>query len=89
MTPHKQCLLQIIELERRAAAQGDATRDSAVAWAEQEVSPQDMYYIDTQGDKNNIVYNGLYRGDIAAYHRLDPAGIARGALQHHGRQFAK
>ena len=82
--------MQIIELERRAAAQGDATRDSAIpSWAEQTLAVDDMYFLDTKGDKNNIVYDGLYRADIAAYHRTDPAGIAKGASQHHGRHFAR
>lgn len=78
-----------MELERRAAAQGDATRDTGVAWAEQAASPEDMYFLDTRGDKNNLVYDALYRADVAAYHRVDPAGIAKGATQHRGRQFAR
>lgn len=82
-------IAQIMELERRAAAQGDATRDSGVGWAEQTLSPEETYFIDTRGDKNNLVYDALYRGDVAAYHRIDPAGFAKGASQHHGRQFAR
>ena len=79
---------QIIELERKAAEQGQAVRGSAVAaWANTEVAPEDMYFVDSRGDRNNLVYEGLYRADIAAYHRTDPSGVARGATKHHGRQF--
>ena len=80
------CSLQIIELERKAAEQGQAVRGAHVgSWANADVAPEDMYFLDSRGDRNNLVYNGLYRADIAAYHRTDPGGLARGATQHHGR----
>ncbi len=78
--------LQIIELERKAAEQGQAVRGAHVSsWANADVAPEDMYFLDSRGDRNNLVYNGLYRADIAAYYRTDPSGLARGATQHHGR----
>ena len=81
------CIVQILELERKAAEQGHASRGSAVSsWADAEVAPEDMYFLDSRGDRNNLVYDGLYRADIAAYHRTDPGGIARGATQHHGQK---
>ncbi|DBB01993.1 TPA: hypothetical protein ACH3X1_000578 [Trebouxia sp. C0004] len=77
---------KIIELERKAAEQGQAVRGAHVSsWASTDVAPEDMYFLDSRGDRNNLVYNGLYRADIAAYHRTDPSGLARGATQHHGR----
>ncbi|DBB14987.1 hypothetical protein WJX82_009217 [Trebouxia sp. C0006] len=77
---------KIIELERKAAEQGQAVRGAHVgSWASADVAPEDMYFLDSRGDRNNLVYNGLYRADIAAYHRTDPGGLARGATQHHGR----
>ncbi len=80
------CSVQIIELERKAAEQGQAVRGAHVgSWASADVAPEDMYFLDSRGDRNNLVYNGLYRADIAAYHRTDPGGVARGATQHHGR----
>lgn len=80
------CVLQIIELERRAAAQGSATRGSAISsWANLDVAPEEMYFVDSRGDRNNLVYDGLYRADVAAYHRTDPGGIAKGAIYHGGR----
>ena len=80
------CLLQIIELERKAAEQGQAVRGAHVSsWANADVAPEDMYFLDSRGDRNNLVYHALYRADIAAYHRTDPGGLARGATQHHGR----
>ena len=79
--------MQILELERRAAAQEGVTRGSAVSsWADEELAPDKMYFVDSHGDQNNLVYSGLYRGDVAAYYRLDPNGFAKGATQHHGRQ---
>jgi len=67
------CFLQIIELERKAAEQGQAVRGAHVgSWASADVAPEDMYFLDSRGDRNNLVYNGLYRADIAAYHRTDP-----------------
>jgi len=59
------------------------------SWANADVAPEDMYFLDSRGDRNNLVYNGLYRADIAAYHRTDPGGLARGATQHHGRQYQR
>ncbi|DBA66769.1 TPA: hypothetical protein ACH3X2_001915 [Trebouxia sp. C0005] len=77
---------KIIELERKAAEQGQAVRGAHVSsWANADVAPEDMYFLDSRGDRNNLVYHALYRADIAAYHRTDPGGLARGATQHHGR----
>ena len=82
--------LQILELERRAAEEGQAPRAAAVStWASKELTPEDMYFVDTRGDRNNLLYSGLYRADIAAYHRMDPSGLAKGAAQHHGRQWQR
>lgn len=82
--------MQIIELERRAAAQGTATRGSAFSsWANLDVAPEDMYFLDSRGDRNNLVYAALYRADVAAYHRADPCGIAKGAMHHGGRQLQR
>lgn len=36
-----------------------------------------MYY-DKRGDKQALVYQSLYAGDIAAFNRKDPLGVARG-----------
>lgn len=83
-------VLQIIELERKAAAQGTTTRGSAFSsWANLDIAPEDMYFVDSHGDRNNLVYGGLYRADVAAYHRVDPCGIAKGAMHHGGRHIQR
>ena len=82
--------MQIIELERRAAAQGTAIRGSAFSsWANLDIAPEDMYFLDSHGDRNNLVYGGLYRADVAAYHRADPCGVAKGAMHHGGRHLQR
>lgn len=86
----KLMFMQIVELERRAAAQGTATRASAYSsWANLDVAPEDMYFLDSRGDRNNLVYGGLYRADVAAYHRADPCGVAKGAMHHGGRHIQR
>lgn len=88
--PNRVHAVQIIELERRAAAQGTATRASAYSsWANLDVAPEDMYFLDSRGDQNNLVYGGLYRADVAAYHRADPCGVAKGAMHHGGRHIQR
>ena len=90
LASHSPHLMQIIELERRAAAQGTTTRGSAFSsWANLDIAPEDMYFVDSRGDRNNLVYGALYRADVAAYHRTDPCGIAKGATYHGGRHFQR
>ena len=40
------------------------------------VAPALLYY-DSQGDMQNLVYEGLYAGNVALYRRLDPRNLAR------------
>ncbi|KAL3135501.1 hypothetical protein ABBQ38_005981 [Trebouxia sp. C0009 RCD-2024] len=85
-----EAVIPIVELERRAAAQGTTTRGSAFSsWANLDIAPEDMYFVDSRGDRNNLVYGGLYRADVAAYHRTDPCGVAKGATHHGGRHFQR
>ncbi len=40
------------------------------------------FYLDTKGDRDNLLYHALYRNDVAVYRRLDP-GLLGGA-RHRG-----
>lgn len=37
----------------------------------------DIFCYDTRGDMGNLVYEGLYAGDVARYNRLDPLRVLR------------
>lgn len=75
---------KIRRLERAAAAAGLAPRDAAALAAAKPLlkgaapQPGELYY-DTRGDLQNLVYESLYGGNVASYHRADPLGLARGA----------
>ncbi|KAK9820400.1 hypothetical protein WJX72_009973 [[Myrmecia] bisecta] len=76
------------ELDRRAARAGDISRTSAIPrWAAGVQPGEEVYFFDTRGDRNNIAYDGLYRMDIAAYQRVDPAGVAAGAAPRYGYAY--
>ena len=65
-------------------------RTSAVTdWIGTKGPSGEAYYVDTRGDRDNMVYDGLYQGDVAAYHRLDPLRLAAGTrLGHKPQGFA-
>ncbi|GFR52211.1 hypothetical protein Agub_g14751, partial [Astrephomene gubernaculifera] len=76
---------KILRLERAAAAAGIAPHAAAATLASAKPilkgaapQPGEVYY-DTRGDMQNLVYDCLYGGNIASYHRTDPLGLAKGA----------
>ena len=76
---------KVAEAERRAAAGGKLTRaPQAGHWTGAGQQPGEGYYIDTHGDRDNLAFDALYRLNLAAYSRLDPTGVARGARTRHG-----
>jgi hypothetical protein len=77
---------QEAELDRKAAAVGDLRRTAASQWTKGAAGDQ-AYYFDTRGDRDNSVYGGIYRMDLAAYQRYDPAGVSRGAQPKKGFAF--
>ena len=46
------------------------------------------FYIDTHADKDNLAFEGLYRMNIAAYHRLDPTKVAAGTQPRTGYAYS-
>ncbi len=90
------CLQQIEAIERQALAAGDLRRGPAVApWATSAAATEasgimrDLYRLDLRGDRNNVVYDGLYQMDVAAYRRVDPAGFAIGARPRQGPVYGR
>eukprot|EP00775_Hariotina_reticulata_P010037 gene10037-10193_t len=83
---------KIQELERRAAALGTASffpRPPAgltSAAARLPVADGDVVILDTTGDANNAMYEGLYAGTIPRYTRLDPLNLV--TSDKHARQLA-
>lgn len=70
---------KVLELEARAAAAGQlpARRSNLQGWLANTTGPQlGDFYIDARGDRDNLLYHGLYRNDIAAYRRFDPGRLA-------------
>ncbi|GAB4821148.1 hypothetical protein N2152v2_008194 [Parachlorella kessleri] len=45
-------------------------------WAASDSAASEPFYFDARGDPGNVAFGGLYRADIAAYRRHDPAGYA-------------
>ncbi len=89
-------LQQIEAIERQALAAGDLRRGpaaqqwaSAAAAAEASVITRDLYRLELRGDRNNVVYDGLYQMDVAAYRRVDPAGFAIGARPRQGPVYGR
>ncbi|KAK9818916.1 hypothetical protein WJX81_005554, partial [Elliptochloris bilobata] len=69
--------------ERTAAEAGALTRRAAPGqWAALGAEPDS--YFDSRGDRDNLVFQALYRANIAAYHRVDPTGVAAGARPRYG-----
>ena len=86
--------LQIVELERRAAAVGDTARGSqhplwGATAATDSTAKEDLYRIDRSGDRDNIVYDGLYQQDVAAFRRMDPTRVAAGAQHGNAGNFSR
>ena len=89
--------LQIEAIEREALAAGDLRRGPAVRhWAPPLTSAnpdaaalKDLYQVDLRGDRNNVVYDGLYQMDVASYRRTDPAGVAAGARPRQGPVYGR
>lgn len=57
---------KILEIERRRA-KGPEARPVGALWA---VDDSLRYVIDRSGDRMNLIYGGLYRGDIPVYTRF-------------------
>ena len=86
--------LQIVELERQAAAAGDTMRASqhplwGAAAATDATAKEDLYRIDRSGDRDNVVYDGLYQQDVAAFRRMDPTRVAAGAQHGNAGNFSR
>lgn len=85
--------VQIEAIERSAALAGDLQRGSNVQqWAVRDgssASLMPLFEVDARGDRNNVVYEGLYKMDVAAYKRVDPAGAAAGARPRQGFAYAR
>ena len=87
-------LRQIEAIEREALAAGDLRRGPAARpWAATSATdasaPRDLYQLDLRGDRNNVVYDALYQMDVAAYRRVDPAGVAAGARPRQGPVYGR
>ena len=83
---------QIEAIERSAALAGDLQRGSNVQqWAAGGAGGTGgaLFQLDTRGDRNNVVYDGLYKMDVAAYKRMDPTGAAAGARPRQGLAYAR
>ncbi len=77
---------KIIDIERRGAASGKLTRAAKQSqWLAGDADSG--FYIDTHPDKDNLAYEGLYRLNIAAYHRLDPIRVAAGTQPRTGYAY--
>ena len=77
----------IIDIERREAASGKLTRSFKQGqWLSGNTALG--FYIDTHADKDNLAFEGLYRMNIAAYHRLDPTKIAAGTQPRIGYAYS-
>lgn len=50
---------------------------------------RELYQLDLRGDRNNVVYDALYQMDVAAYRRVDPAGVAVGARPRQGPVYGR
>lgn len=82
---------KIAELERRAAQGTRLPPRSVAPTAVLPGAPAAVgdYYYDTGGDRNNVLYDSLYRNDVAQYRRYDPAGVSRGARPQHGYAYGR
>jgi hypothetical protein len=73
---------KIAEIERRQAAAGKLKRAARTThWI---IDQQSGFYVDTHGDADNLAFEGLYRVNIAAYHRYDPTAFAKGTRPRQG-----
>lgn len=83
---------QAAEQERiiaRELAAGAHKRQGAQAsaWAAASgAAPGPSFFQDTRGDPGNVAFGAMYRGDIAAYHRLDPTALSSALRGKGGRQ---
>ena len=78
---------KIIDIERREAASGKLTRSFKQGqWVSGNTALG--FYIDTHADKDNLAFEGLYRMNIAAYHRLDPTKVAAGTQPRTGYAYS-
>ena len=78
---------KIIDIERREAASGKLTRNFKQGqWLAGDAASG--FYIDTHADKDNLAFEGLYRMNIAAYHRLDPTKVAAGTQPRTGYAYS-
>ncbi len=76
---------KVVELEKRAAATGKLTRAAHHRhWITKDIHG---FYIDTHGDADNLAFDGLYRANIAAYHRWDPTALAKGTKPRYGYAY--
>jgi hypothetical protein len=66
---------------RQWAAAASTTPDAAAL--------KDLYQVDLRGDRDNVVYDGLYQMDVAAYRRVDPVGVAAGARPRQGPVYGR
>ena len=77
---------KIVDIERREAASGKLTRAAKQSqWLAGNAASG--FYIDTHPDKDNLAFEGLYRMNIAAYHRLDPTKVAAGTQPRTGYAY--
>jgi hypothetical protein len=72
---------KIQEMERKAAALGASNLFSRLpagltsAAARFPAADSDAVFLDTAGDANNAMYEGLYAGTVPRYTRLDPLNL--------------
>ena len=50
---------------------------------------ENLYRIDRSGDRDNVVYDGLYQQDVAAFRRMDPTRVAVGAQHGNAGNFSR
>ena len=78
---------KIVDIEKREAASGKLTRSFKQGqWLSGSTAVG--FYVDTHADKDHLAFEGLYRMNIAAYHRLDPTKVAAGTQARTGYAYS-
>ncbi len=56
-------------------------------WWGDEVVSREPFFIDSRGDADNAVYEGLYRFHVPEFQRVDPEKVAVGARPTRGYAY--